>query len=323
MNWFTAEHHATEPSPLGSPPQYGVLQEAPARHRPVPQRALHGNVQVLLGWGAQVGKTTHLIELAAARSRYSWVAFVCSPQKVDWVRAQLPEIPVFACPQQQVQVRLLAGSGAEELFVDDLEHLSPESSYRLCELGVQRDVTVAVNAQHLPAPEAFRDAWYDRQPQRCGAAVPDLLLRSVVDIELIDNRTPNTAAERDWQASAARRVRWEQDARLPLAHLLSHTLVLLPDHLNQARSLLEHALASNQGRVFAFLPSCPPTQKWPGGWGRQHPALQELGQLCARLRVPLIVPAEHPGALRRACLALQPEHVLTLYDLTQAGAACH
>ena len=323
MNGFAGQHHTTAPSSLGSWPQYGVLQEAPARHRPVSLRALHSNVRVLLGWGAQVGKTARLIELAAARSRYSRVAFVCSPQKVDWVRAQLPEVPVFACPQQQVQVRLLAGSGAEELFVDDLEHLSPESSYRLCELGARQDVTAAVNAQHLPAPEAFWDAWYDRQPRGGRAAVPDLLLRSAVDIELIDHRIPETAAERDWQASAARRVRREQDARSPLAHLLPHTLVLLTGHPDQAPSMLEHALAGNQGRVFAFLPPRPSTPKRPGGWGRQHPALQELGQLCTRLRVPLIAPVNPSLALRRACLVLQPEHVLTLHDLTQAGAACH
>ncbi|MGY2892719.1 hypothetical protein [Deinococcus sp. UYEF24] len=286
------------------------------RHRQVPQRALHGNVRLLVGWGQQVGKTERLLELAAERSRYARVAFVCEPEKVAWAQSRLPNAAVFSCQDHRIHPRQLQASGAEEVFVDDLERLHPESSFRLCELSAhQQDVTVAVSAQHLPATEAFWDVWYDQQPQRCQAAVPELLLRSALSFELVDRRAPQNATERAWQQATARRVRREQDARAPLAHLLPHALVLLPTNLGQAEALLRHALSGDAQtedgrRVFAFLPPCTDAQKRPG-----KAEIHALGQLCAQFRVPLIVPAEHPLALRRACLALQPEKVITVHDL--------
>ncbi|WP_407569052.1 hypothetical protein [Deinococcus altitudinis] len=288
-----------------------MLLGAPVRHRHVPQRALHGNVRLLVGWGEQVGKTARLLELAAERSRYARVAFVCEPGRVAFVQSRLPDAAVFACHDRRIQVRQLQASGAEEVFVDDLERLHPESSFRLCELSAHhQDVTVVVSAQHLPAPEAFWDVWYDRQPQRCQAAVPELLLRSALSLELVDRRAPQSATECAWQQATARRVRREQDARAPLAHLLPHALVLLPGDSGRAEALLHHALSGDDCRVFAFLPPCTDAPKRPG-----KAEIHALGERCAQLRVPLIVPAEHPLALRRACLALQPEQVLTVHDL--------
>lgn len=294
-----------------------MLLGAPVRHRHVPQRALHGNVRLLVGWGHQVGKTARLLELAAERSRYARVAVVCEADKVAWVQSRLPDAAVFSCQDHRIHLRQLQASGAEEVFVDDLERLHPESSFRLCELSAHhQDVTVAVSAQYLPAPEAFWDVWYDHQPQRCQAAVPELLLRSALSIELVDRRAPQNATERAWQQATARRVRREQDARAPLAHLLPHALILLPRNSllpgdsGQAEALLSHALSGDERRVFAFLPPCTDAQKRPG-----RAEVHALGQLCAQARIPLIVPAEHPLALRRTCLALQPEQVLTVHDL--------
>ncbi|WP_407540207.1 hypothetical protein Q0M94_02055 [Deinococcus radiomollis] len=309
MNWFMPAQNAAHGAPVAEP--WEVLLGAPVRHRHVPQRALHGNVRLLVGWGRQVGKTARLLELAAERSRYARVAFVCGAEKVAWVQSRLPDAAVFACPDGRVHPRQLQASGAEEVFVDDLERLHPESSFRLCKLSAHhQDVTVALSAQHLPAPEAFWDAWYDHRPQRCQAAVPELLLRSALSVELIDRRAPQNDTERAWQQATARRVRREQDARAPLAHLLPHALALLPADARQAEALLTHALNAQDGRVFAFLPPCADARKRPG-----RAEVQALGHLCAGVRVPLIVPAEHPLALRRACLALQPERVLTVHDL--------
>ncbi len=288
-----------------------VLREAPVRHRPVCQHALHGNVRLLVGWGPGAGKTARLLSLAAERSRYARVVVVCAPERVAWVRAQLPlpAATVIASEGGRIRPRALEASGAEEIFVDDLERLHPDSSYRLTELARHLDLTVAVSAQHLPRPQNAWDAAHDRAPRPTGTPLSGVLLRAAYQIEGVDARPAATDYERAWQVATARMVRREQDARAPQAHVLPHTLVLLPADPVQAEGLLDEALQTGQtgdGRVFAF--ACPgASTRW---------ASAALAGLCASRRVPLIVPAEAHLALRRARLALQPERLLTVRAAT-------
>lgn len=100
MNPFSSAPRAGAVGCVQSPePAWSVLQSAPVRHRHVPQRALHGNVRLLVGWGPGVGKTERLLQLAAERSRCSRVTFVCGPDKADWVRSRLPAAADFI-PQE-------------------------------------------------------------------------------------------------------------------------------------------------------------------------------------------------------------------------------
>ena len=180
----------------------------------------------------------------------------------------------------------------------------------LAERGL--DVTFAVNAQGLPAPEEFWNAWFDRLPPRQQPFVSDALICTALELELVNEREPQSVQEREWQAATARMVLREQDARAPQVHLLPHILVVLSRDPREVERHL-HAALDEKNRVFAFL---PPMQ---GGWPLKRPDASAIGQLCAVLHVPLIAPVGHHLAFRRARLALQAEQVSVPPACSQAG----
>ena len=106
MNSFSSVPRAGAVGCVPSPePAWSVLQSAPVRrHCHVPQRALHGNVRLLVSWGPGVGKTERLLELAAERSRCSRVTFVYGPDKADWVRSRLPAAADFSPQDHKLQL---------------------------------------------------------------------------------------------------------------------------------------------------------------------------------------------------------------------------
>ncbi len=283
-------------------PAWEVLLNAPVRQKIIHPHLLHGNLRGLISWGPRGGKTRRLIELAGERVRYARVAVVCDAGRAVWIQAQLPDARVIGISDGRLPMRQLR-YGLEEVFVDDLERLNPESSAQLIELADRGpDVTFAVSAQSLPAPEAFWNAWFDRPPPRQRPVVSEALIGMALDLELVDDREPYSEQEHEWQAATARMILRERDARVPQAHLLPHTLVVLPGEPQEVERPLRAAL-SEGGRVFAFLPPKP------GMWHLKRPEGQTIGLLCAALHVPLIAPVGNHLAFRRAQLALQAEHV--------------